>query len=84
MGVSHLDSYPSFPGVHGNNSGSGIASRNLKKPPSVILPDEPAQRLAGLVGVAVVDESKESRLASLRQRCETLKKTGKLALSVFI
>lgn len=75
LGISHLDSHFGFTGVHVTTSGAGIASRRLKKP-SVDLNDEPAQRLAGLVGVAVVDESKESRLESLRQRCDALKKVG--------
>ena len=83
MGISHLDSYFSFPRVHGNTSGSGITSRSLRKL-SGDLNDEPAQRLAGLVGVAVVDESKESRLESLRQRCDTLRKAGEYYISRFL
>jgi len=67
---AHLDTYASFM----RSSGSGIGSR--KRRPSVDLNEEPAQRLAGLVGVAVVDESKERQLESLRQRCIALRKAG--------
>ncbi|KAG0555906.1 hypothetical protein KC19_11G011600 [Ceratodon purpureus] len=82
MGISQLDSYYGFTAVHVSGSGGPIARRSLKKP-SVDLNDEPAQRLAGLVGVAVVDESEESRLESLRQRCDTLKRVVEVGRRYF-
>lgn len=59
-----------------NPPGSGIASRRRK--PFVDLNEEPSKRVAGLVGVAVGDQSKEGRLESLRQRCDALRKAGEL------
>lgn len=67
---AHLDTYVPLT----SSSGSGIASR--KRKPSVDLNEEPAQWLAGLVGVDVVDECKESRLESLRHRCDALRKAS--------
>lgn len=74
MGITHLDSYAAFTGVHMNPTGAGIASRRIK--PHVDLNEEPSNRVAGLVGVAVGDQSKEGRLQSLRQRCDALRKAG--------
>lgn len=76
MGISHLDSYAAFTGVHMNPPGSGIASRRRK--PFVDLNEEPAKRVAGLVGVSMGDQSKEGWLKSLRQRCDALRKAGEL------
>jgi len=61
-------------------SSSGPENGSRKRKPSVDLNEEPAQRLAELVGVAVVEESKERRLESLRQRCISLQKACKLPL----
>lgn len=73
MGISHLDSYAAFTGVHMKPPGSGIASRRRK--PAVDLNEEPSKRLANLVAGAE-DQSKEGRLESLRQRCDALRKAG--------
>jgi hypothetical protein len=81
MGISHLDSYAAFTGVHMNYSGSGIRSR--KRKPSVDLNEVPTKRLAGLVGVAIGDHSKEGRLELLRQRCDALRKAGELLSSYY-
>lgn len=66
---AHLDTYASFM----SNSRLEVASRKRKF--SVDLNEKPAQRLAGLVGVAV-DESEERRLDALIQRCNALRKAG--------
>lgn len=81
MGISHLDSYAAFTGVHMNHSGSGIASR--KRKPSVDLNEVPTKRLAGLVGAAIGDQSKEGWLESVRQRCEALRKAGECLPSYY-
>ncbi|XP_024359583.1 regulatory protein NPR4 [Physcomitrium patens] len=80
MGISHLDSYAAFTGVHMKPPGSGIASRRRK--PAVDLNEEPSKRLANLVAGAE-DQSKEGRLESLRQRCDALRKAVEMGRRYF-
>lgn len=80
MGMSRLE--PFSPEVSGASSGSPGSGSTTRRRPSVDLNEEPTKRLAGLVGVAINDESKEDRLESLRQRCEALRNTGRFSMNI--
>lgn len=81
MGISHLETYAAFTGDNNmsNHSGAGIASR--KRKPSVDLNEVPTTTLAGLVGAAAAEQSKEARLELLRQRCDALRHAGEFLSS---
>ena len=79
MGMSQLE--PFSPETSGVTSGSP-GSETVRRRPSVDLNEEPTKRLAGLVGVAISDESKEDLLESLRQRCQALRNTGRFSMNI--
>jgi hypothetical protein len=80
MGMSQLEPFtPEYSRVTSGSPGSEIARRRRASASSN---EEPTKRLAGLVGVAISDESKEDLLESLRQRCEALRKTGRFSMNI--
>lgn len=74
MDMSQVDAYSEFSRIPYGSPIAGVASKRRKH--CVDLNEEPTKRLAGLIGCSISDESKESRMEVLKQRCDALGKAG--------
>lgn len=74
MDMSQVDAYSEFTRIQYGSPRAGVASKRRKH--CVDLNEEPTKRLAGLIGCSISDESKESRMEVLKQRCDALGKAS--------
>ena len=74
MDMSQVDAYSEFTRIQYGSPRAGVVSKRRKH--CVDLNEEPTKRLAGLIGCSISDESKESRIEVLKQRCDALGKAS--------